>query len=206
MNRAESPATPSGASSPEPDELVMKLRARDRDAYRLIDQRYTKRLVGLARGQLPARIAAKIAPEDVVQSVLKSFFIRSERGEFDQLTDSEGYWRLLAKITRRKCGHKVDLFRTEGRTVRREEDLDAAWEAVARGPTVHEALVLIESIERLGRDLEPHQLRMLTLLLEGQMPAQIAEQIGYSRRMVERFRERLRDRLSRMFEEADNGP
>jgi RNA polymerase sigma-70 factor (ECF subfamily) len=199
-NRHELPANPAGPSSAESDELVAKLRARSRDAYDLIDVYYTKRLIGLARARLPARVASKVAPEDVVQSALKSFFIRNERGDFDRLNDSESYWRLLAKITRRKCGHKVDLFQTERRDAYREDALDAAWEAVARGPSPHEAAVLIESIERLGRDLEPHQRRMLTLLLDGQKPSAIAKDVGYSQRMVERFRERLRERLQRMFE------
>ncbi|MDB5349247.1 MAG: sigma factor [Planctomycetota bacterium] len=194
------------ATSDESNELVAKLRARDRDAYRLIEAFYAKRLIGLARARLPARVAGKIEPEDVVQSVLKSFFIRSERGEFDQLNDAEGYWHLLAKITRRKCGHKVDLFRTERRDALREQDVDAAWEAVARGPSAHEAVVLIESIEALGRDLESHEVRMLTLLLDGQKPSEIAERIGYSQRMVERFRERLRGRLTRMLDANHDVP
>jgi DNA-directed RNA polymerase specialized sigma24 family protein len=98
------------------------------------------------------------------------------------------------------------LYRTERRNAYREEELNAAWEAVARGPSAHEAAVLIESIERLGRFLEAHQARMLTLLLEGQNPAEIAQQIGYSRRMVERFRERLRERLQRMLDEDQDAP
>ena len=187
-----------------PDEgetLVAKLRARDPDAFRLIDILYTKRLIGLAQARLPKKISAKIGAEDVVQSVLRSFFVRSRKGEFDALNDPESCWRVLAKITRRKCGHKADYFLAQRRSAGREQELSAAWEAIARGPSPNEAAVLVETIEALGRDFEPHQLRMLGLLMEGETVAKVAEVVGYSRRTVERLRERLGARLKTMLEE-----
>ena len=187
----------------EVETLVAKLRARDPDAFRLIDILYTKRLVGLAQARLPKKIAAKIGAEDVVQSVLRSFFERSERGEFDALNDPESCWRVLAKITRRKCGHKADYYLAQRRNAGREEELSAAWEAVAGGPSVEEAAVLVETIEALGRNFEPHQIQMLGLLLDGQSVVDVAKIIGYSRRTVERFRERLWSRMKTMLEDDD---
>jgi RNA polymerase sigma-70 factor, ECF subfamily len=187
----------------EGEALVAKLRARDPDAFRLIDILYTKRLIGLAQARLPKKISAKIGAEDVVQSVLRSFFVRSKKGEFDLLNDPESCWRVLAKITRRKCGHKADYFLAQRRSAGREEQLSVAWEAIARGPSPDEAAVLVETIEALGRDFEPHQVRMLSLLMEGQTVAEVAEAVGYSRRTVERFRERLWARLKAMLEDDD---
>ena len=40
-------------------------------------------------------------PEDVVQTVLRTYFRRAALGEF-QIADSSDLWALLAKITRRK--------------------------------------------------------------------------------------------------------
>jgi DNA-directed RNA polymerase specialized sigma24 family protein len=187
----------------EGEALVAKLRARDPDAFRLIDILYTKRLIGLAQARLPKKISAKIGAEDVVQSVLRSFFVRSKKGEFDALNDPESCWRVLAKITRRKCGHKADYFLAQRRSAGREQELSAAWEAIARGPSPNEAAVLVETIEALGRDFEPHQVRMLSLLMEGQTVAEVAEIVGCSRRTVERFRERLWARLKTMLEDDD---
>ncbi len=185
----------------EADALIVKLRGRDPDAYRLIDVLYTRRLIGLARARLPAKISAKVGAEDIVQSVLRSFFVRSQNGDFDALESPESCWRVLAKITRRKCGHKADFFLAQRRGGGQDRELSAAWEAVARGPSPDEAAVLVETIEALGRDFEPHQVRMLALILEGRSPSEVADAVGFSRRTVERFRERLQDRLRKMLDD-----
>ena len=173
-------ATPNPDASPDRDRdnLIAMLKARHPDAYRLIDALYTKRLIGLARTRLPAKVSAKISPEDVVQSVLRSFFVRSDRGDFDALNDPESYWRVLAKITRRKCGHKADFFLAQRRDAGRDHEVDSAWDAVAQGPSVQEAAVFVETVERLGLGLAPHQVRMLELLLDQQSPSRIADERG----------------------------
>ena len=187
--------------------LIARLRAGDPDACRLIDIRYTRRLILLARARLPKSLAAKVAPEDVVQSVLRTFFARVGRGEFGALDDPEGCWRVLALITRRKCGRQAQYHHARKRDAARERDVSAAWEAVAKGPSPEEAAVLIETVEALGRDLEPHQVRMLDLLLDGRANAEIAAALGCSRRTVERFRDRLGRLLQRMLDgDGDDAP
>lgn len=48
----------------------------------LVD-RYTRRLLELARRQLPERVRRRVDPEDVVQSVYRSFFRRLNDGQFN---------------------------------------------------------------------------------------------------------------------------
>src|SRR5262245_45198421 len=88
------------------------------EAAREIFERFTRRLIGLARNWLQARLQHKIDPEDVVQSAYKSFFLRYG----DQALGAEGWeglWGLLTIITLRKCSDRVRYNRAERRDVAR---------------------------------------------------------------------------------------
>ena len=100
-------------------DLVVRLRAGAPDAAGEIFRRFARRLIGLARLHLDARLRQKIDPEDVMQSALKSFFIRHAGGAFD-LDSWDSLWSLLTVITLRKCGHKLEHFQAACRDVRRE--------------------------------------------------------------------------------------
>jgi RNA polymerase sigma-70 factor (ECF subfamily) len=90
-------------------DLMARLRAGDRDASALVFERFTRRLIGLARAHLDARLRQKVDPEDVLQSAYKSFFIRHARGEFD-IDGWDGLWALLTVITVRKCSRVRERF------------------------------------------------------------------------------------------------
>ena len=62
-------------------DLVTRLRQGEQAAASEVFLRYTHRLLGLARKHLDARLAAKVEPEDIVQSAYKSFFQRHQDGE-----------------------------------------------------------------------------------------------------------------------------
>ncbi len=86
-------------------ELMRQLRAGDATAAERIFRGYARRLIGLARSRLSENVRAKTDPEDVVQSVFRSFFTRQADGQFELATWND-LWSLLATITLRKCGHK----------------------------------------------------------------------------------------------------
>jgi RNA polymerase sigma-70 factor (ECF subfamily) len=62
--------------------LMAGLRRGDPEAAREIFDRYACRLVGLAADRLPRALQAKLDPEDVVQSVFRSFFRRQQAGSY----------------------------------------------------------------------------------------------------------------------------
>ena len=64
-------------------DLMARLRAGDEGAADLIFQQYARRLVGLARRRLTHDVQAKMDPEDVLQSVFRTFFVRHGAGEFE---------------------------------------------------------------------------------------------------------------------------
>ncbi len=52
------------------------------DHERAVVDRYTQGLLEVARRQLPDRVRRRVDPEDVVQSVYRSFFRRLDAGKF----------------------------------------------------------------------------------------------------------------------------
>ncbi len=164
--------------------------------------RFTARLVGLARRQLGGLLRHKVDPEDVVQSVYKSFLLRYG-AEMLAGQDEDGLWALLARITVRKCADRARYHRAECRDAAREEAEDAAWEGVAgREPTPEEAAALAETVERLFRGLGADERAILELSLQGHSTPEISERLGRAERSVRRARERARALLERLRDET----
>ena len=186
-------------------DLMRRLQSGADDAAREVFERFTRRLVGLARGHLDGRLAVKVDPEDVVQSAYKSFFLRHRAGGFD-VGSWDGLWGLLTVITLRKCADRAAYYRAEKRDVAREavaapdSGAPAPWQtAVDRDPRPEEAAVLAETVEALFRSVSDADERaILELSLQGHSAAEISAKLGRAERSVRRLRERVRKRLERM--------
>jgi RNA polymerase sigma-70 factor (ECF subfamily) len=193
-------------------ELLARLRAGDEGAADRIFRHYAGRLIALARSRLDTVMRRKVDPEDVLQSVFKSFFRRDAGRPFD-LESWDGLWGLLARITLRKCGHQVEHFRAACRDVRREaglepgpDDSGTAWEALAREPTPPEAAALAEAVEGLMRSLEGRDREIVTLALQGFTAAEISAQLSRPERTVYRVLGRVKKRLQSMQDASAPAP
>jgi RNA polymerase sigma-70 factor (ECF subfamily) len=163
--------------------------------------RFARRLIALARTHVDQRFQHKIDPEDVVQSVYKSFLLRYKDLPLDD-ESAGGLWSLLTLITLRKCADRVRYYRAECRDVSREAtpqaDAVEPWrEAVGREPTPEEAAVLAETVESLLRDLTSQERPVVELSLQGYSTQEIGERLGRAERSVRRLRERVRRQLER---------
>lgn len=180
------------------DEVMSRMRQGDQDAAALIFRRFVTRLMALASRQLGERLRTKADPEDVVQSVYKSFFVRDGLAPFD-LADWDNLWSLLATITVRKCNNRRTYWLSQRRDVGRERvplddgGLDQA--ASATEPTPLQALILTEVLEAVLADLSLDHRRIAELSLQGYTSPEIADQAGCSERTVARVLARLRARL-----------
>jgi RNA polymerase sigma-70 factor, ECF subfamily len=190
-------------SSPSFRDLKKRLASGDPSAPEELVNKFARRLVALARTRLNSRLRAKMDPEDVVQSVWKSFFWRQEHGDFE-LHNWSSLWGLLAAITLRKCGHQVDYFSAARRNIDRERsprasaESSASFEAFAREPTPAEVAVVVDTLEQAMRGLEDYHRDILQLRLQGYSVAEISDQVGYTERTVHRVLERVRHRLERL--------
>src|ERR1700682_2620479 len=105
---------------PSFDGLMDRLQASDQNAAAKIFHRFANRLIGLARSRLAPQMRQKVDPEDVMQSVMKSFFRRQAKDAFAK-GNWDSLWSLLSTIALRKCGHRIEYFQAARRDVRREE-------------------------------------------------------------------------------------
>jgi RNA polymerase sigma-70 factor (ECF subfamily) len=177
------------------------LRARDEGAAVQVFQRFANKLIALARSRLDTRLRQKVDPEDVAQSVFKSFFSRTAEGQFT-LDNWDSLWGMLTVFTLRKCSQRAKFFHAARRNVHREvapvaapEDRGAAWEAPGHDPTPADAAILTELVESLMQGLAPGERPILMLNLQGYSVAEISAEIGRTERTVQRVLRRLRQRL-----------
>lgn len=186
--------------SPDASSVIGKLG--DEKVAQAVLERFTRRLIGLARSQLDAHFQHRIDPEDVIQSVYKSFFIRYGDGALAS-EGWDGLWGLLTCITVRKCADRVRYHRAERRDLAREAsagmgEIANLNEAIGREPTPEEAMMLAETVEHLLRGLDGDERNIAELSLQGYTTQEISQSLGRAERSVRRLRERVRKRLERL--------
>jgi RNA polymerase sigma-70 factor (ECF subfamily) len=178
--------------------MMARLTTGDDTAAAEVFHRFEHRLIALARLHLDARLRQKIDPEDVVQSVYKSFFLRQAEGNL-LLHNWHDLWAVLALITARKCGRWAQHFRARQRDLDHEvADAAIDWEVFSSEPSPQEAAQLSELVVGLLRDLGQRDGEILTLALQGYSADEISEQLDRPRRTVYRVLERIKARLLRL--------
>lgn len=165
------------------------------DVYR----RYAERLWRLAERQIGPRLARRIGPDDIVQSVFRTFFRRTEQGQFT-IDQSGSLWNLLVTIAINKIRRQAEFHtaarRAVGREVRGQEQVFAS---VADEPSHEEAVALLDELALLMDGLRDPEPEIIRLTLEGHSTDEVARHIGCSRwtvrRVLNRFGQRLEGRL-----------
>jgi RNA polymerase sigma-70 factor (ECF subfamily) len=192
------------SSDPSFDDLMARLREGQDDAATQVFGRFASRLIALARSHLGPQIRQKEDPEDVLQSVFRSFFHRNAVGEFGRFESWDNVWAMLVVLTLRKCGRRIEYFRAARRDVLREvsrpgpADLSGSdWGLAAEEPTPSEAAMLAETVEQLMSSLPGRHRQVLALHLQGFGPAEISTQVGCTERTVYRVLEAVKDWLER---------
>jgi RNA polymerase sigma factor (sigma-70 family) len=183
-------------------ELMRRLEAGDADAATRVYHRFARRLIGLARHQMPERLRAKVGAEDVVQSVFRTFFRRAAGREFD-LGDEDALWALLAEITLRKCGRWHRHFATRKRHGELAAAVPVGEESVnepadEREPSPADAVVLLDLVAELFRGLDPREQLIGQMRLQGYAVAEIAAQAGCTEATVFRKLDLIKRRLRRL--------
>jgi RNA polymerase sigma factor (sigma-70 family) len=184
------------------NDFAARLAVGDADAAEALLERYAARLHRLAQSRLGKWLAGKSAPEDVLQSVLRTFYRRIGEGQVT-LRDWESLSGFLAVLTIRKCQRDARRYGTERRDARREISLNAfasdaeTQELCLEGkePSPVEGAMLSELIEQLLASFGDRERAILERLFEGRPIASIAAELGCSERTAYRTLERVRTRL-----------
>jgi RNA polymerase sigma-70 factor (ECF subfamily) len=185
--------------------LMDRLRAGDNEATTKVFNRFAGQVLALARRQLHSAMRSKIDPEDVLQSVFRSFFTRQRDGRFT-IENWNSLWGILMVMTLRKCGRRAQYHRAGRRDARREvswsRKLEDTGDAAVfdREPTPSQAAMLVELVGSLMRSLPEDDREILSLHLQGCTIAEIKALTGRAMRTIRRILERVRRRAREMGE------
>lgn len=193
--------TPLPTAEPASDRsLLRRFRLGQTDAPRELYLRYAARLRALAEKQSGADLARRVDPEDIVQSVFRTFFRRAAEGHYD-VPQGEEIWKLLLVMALNKVRATGAYHRAARRDVRATGGGEALEGATAdRGQDEQALIVLKMVVEELLAGLPEAHRRMIELRIEGHEVADIAADVGRSKRSVERVLQDFRARLGRQLE------
>ena len=138
------------------------------DVAKQLYERYVQRLTALARRRLSNKLAARLDPEDVVQSAYRSFFVRARDGRFE-IRSAGDLWRLLAETTMRKLYRNVEHHQAQRRDLSSERslnDLDGEQTVGRAEPSVEEVAAITEQLATLMSKLDKSQRRTLEMRLQ----------------------------------------
>jgi DNA-directed RNA polymerase specialized sigma24 family protein len=106
-------------------------------------------------------------------------------------------WYLLAKMTIWKCNSKREFYLSQARDIRIEKPLNGNEADPASSMILDEKLILEESLDLVMAKLEDgNRKKAFLLTLQGYTPVEIAEELGVSKRTVERFKNDIREILT----------
>lgn len=187
-------------------QLMARWQDGDQQAAEEIYQRFVDRLVALASSRLRGKLQRRVAPEDVVQSVYRSFFRVAMQDRY-HCEQSGDLWRLLSTITINKIRHQVEFHGAQKRSLGREDSIRPGDslaglppESLAREPTPEEAAALVEDLEAVMQTLEPVHRQILQLRLQGNSVEEVADEVKRSHRTIRRVLEKVRSELSQRLE------
>jgi RNA polymerase sigma-70 factor (ECF subfamily) len=198
---AVTPAQPAEGTASDRS-LLRRLQHGQADASTELYVRYAERLLALAAAQTAPDLARRVDPEDIVQSVFRTFFRRARLGHYT-IPDGEEIWKLLLVIALNKVRTAGAFHRAAKRDVRRTCGGQAFDQAIESQPGRGEdALRLLRMVveELLESQPEAHR-RMIELRIEGHELNEIAAAVQRSKRTVERVLQDFRQKLDALIGE-----
>jgi RNA polymerase sigma-70 factor, ECF subfamily len=195
-------ATREGEDAATDQSLLRRFRSGQADASTLLYLRYADRLNALATRQSSPDLARRVAPDEIVQSVFRTFFRRVVQGHYD-VPDGEEIWKLLLVIALNKVRaaavHHRAAKRDMGRTTAGPSYDRAMETAQGRDETALTVLRLV--IDEILSGLDATRKRIIEMRIEGHEVAEIGEAVQRSKRSVERVLQEFRTRLGALIHE-----
>jgi RNA polymerase sigma factor (sigma-70 family) len=184
------------STSTETDHILLeRFRDGEEDAATKLFLKYGARLRALAKAKTSDQLASRFDPEDVVQSVFRTFFRRAANGLYD-VPDGDELWQLLLVIALNKIRDLAVHHRALKRDVTRTEGGDH-YSRVAADANLKESSVEVLKVvlEDFLECLPERQSSVARLRMEGYQVEEIAKATKQSKRTVERVLNNLRKNL-----------
>ncbi len=184
--------------------LLRRIRGGEEDAATTFYLRYAERLQAVAKSQTSANLASRFDPEDVVQSVFRTFFRRATEGQYD-VPEGEELWKLLLIISLNKIRALATFHKAAKRDVSTTVALSPGLHGDV-GANREQALCVLEMIiDEALADLPEVQREIIRLRIEGHGVEEISASTKRSKRSVERALQQFRSRLGRLLFEEPEG-
>ena len=184
--------------------LLRRLRQGQADAPTQLYLRYAERLQALAARQTSTELGRRLDPEDIVQTVFRTFFRRAAEGDYD-VPDGEEIWKLLLVIALHKIRDAGSFHKAAKRDVRRTSSGEANELAIRNAPGKDEValavlrMVIDEMLDGLPKSFR----RMIEMRIDGHEVAEIARGVGRSKRSVERVLQDFRRWMGELIHEVE---
>jgi RNA polymerase sigma-70 factor (ECF subfamily) len=190
----------SSRREPTDRELLDGVIRGDKEAARLLYERYAKRLKNVAMARRAMAIRSRIDAEDIVQSVFLQFFQGTSKNYYD-VPSSEELWPLLlviaSNLLRAEGVRHRAAKRDVGKTFGIDDDLKMPDDQGRHESLVALNLIVDDAIDRLDTPLR----EIVRLRLDGFEVAEIAVRVGRSKRTVERLLQKCRTELAKLWSE-----
>ena len=178
----------------DPQSLLSLLRTGDEKAAQQVFDTYVGNLLQLARKRISQRLARRVDPEDIVQSVFRTFFRRVKEGQL-LIAEEDDLGKLLTRITVRKALRQAARHTAAKRDCMREGDADAPLalaELPAGEPSPEIVVAFLDLLEHFFAALRPQDRQILEMRLDNYGTLEIARILGTSDRHVRRVLEHIR--------------
>jgi RNA polymerase sigma-70 factor (ECF subfamily) len=189
-------------TAPSDRSLLRRFRGGQPDAATELYLRYAARLRALAAGQAAPDLAPRLDPDDIVQSVFRTFFRRAAKGQYE-VPEGGDLWKLFMIIAL----HKIRSAATFHRAAKRDVGVtasgltDCPTDPHLAAPDELALATLRMVIDELLSALPPSMRGIVELRVDGYEVEEIAQRTQRSRRSVERALHEFRARLSPLIRE-----
>jgi RNA polymerase sigma-70 factor (ECF subfamily) len=183
------------------EQLLQRLQGGDCEAATALYLRYADKLLGVARRHTPTDLRSRFDPDDVVQSVFRTFFRRASQGAYS-VPEGDDLWKLFLVIALNKIRRLGEFHRSQKRDVGSTSVLTTPV-AQQEAPLADDSMRILEmTIEELLAGRPEHVRQMVRLRIEGCDVAEITARTGRSKRSVERALQSFRAMLANQLGEA----
>jgi RNA polymerase sigma-70 factor (ECF subfamily) len=194
-------ATPAvGGGKPSDASLLRRLHGGQADAASILYMRYAVRIRRLAEAQLGAGLSGRLDPEDIVQSVFRTFFRRTKCGQYDVPEGGE-LWKLLLIISLNKIRATARHHRADKRDVGCTSALGDHDLAHNTANEEESRLALRMTVDELLGKLPAIHKEIILQRIDGQGVAEIAAGTRRAKRTVERVLQNFRSMLANLIRE-----
>ena len=141
-------------------------------------------------------MASRVDPEDIVQSVFRTFFLRLRDGRF-VFEDQDDLCKLLVRITLHKTLRQVAFHKAAKRdpgleTEQGEHHRERLLALLDGEPSPEATVAFVDQLEHFLGQLRPQERQILEMRLQGYSNEEIGKQLGLYDRKIRRVIEHVR--------------